>query len=97
MVNTDVKLNGRNKIKAINTWAVSVLWYGASIFKRTVKEIKELDRKTRNLLTMHKGLHPKSGADRLYLSRKDRGRGLMSCEHVNKSEENNLRWYLKQS
>ena len=46
---------------------------------------------------MHKGLHPKSDVDRLYLSRKDGGRGLMSCEHVIRSEENNLGWYLKHS
>ena len=91
------KLNGKNKIKAINTWAVAVLRYGAGILKWNVEEIKELDRKTRKLLTMHKGLHPKSDIDRLYLSRKDGGRGLMSCEDTIKSEENNLGWYLKHS
>ena len=91
------KLNGKNKIKAINTWAVAVLRYGAGILTWNVEELKELDRKTRKLLTMHKGLHPKSDVDRLYLSRKDGGRGLMSCEHVIRSEENNLGWYLKQS
>ena len=46
---------------------------------------------------MHNDLHPKSDVDRLYLSRKDGGRGLMSCEHGFKSEENNLGWYLKHS
>ena len=91
------KLNGKNKIKAINTWAVAVLRYGAGILTWNVEELKELDRKTRKLLTMHKGLHPKSDVDRLYLSRKDGGRGLMSCEHVIRSEENNLGWYLKHS
>ena len=51
----------------------------------------------RKLLTMHKGLHPKSDVDGFYLSRKDGGRGLLSCEAVIKSEENNLGWYLKHS
>ena len=46
---------------------------------------------------MHKGLHPKSDVDRLYLSRKDGGRGLLSCEEAMKSKENNLGWYLKHS
>ena len=46
---------------------------------------------------MHKGLDPKSDVDKLYLSRKDGGRGMMSCEHVTRSEENNLGWYLKHS
>ena len=91
------KLNGKNKIKAIKTWAVAVLRYGAGILTWNVEELKELDKKTRKLLTMHKGLHPKSDVDRLYLSRTDGGGGLMSCEHAIRSEENNLGWYLKHS
>ena len=84
------KLNGKNKVKGINTWAVAVLRYGAGILEWNVEEIKELERKTRKFLTMYKGLHPKSDVDRLYLSRKDGGRGLLSCEDVIKSEENYL-------
>ena len=60
-------------------------------------ELKELDWKTRKLLTMNKGLHPKSGVDRLYVSRKAGGRGLVSCESTVGSEENNIGWYLKNS
>ena len=44
---------------------------------------------------MHKGLHPKSNVDRLYISRKEAGRGLVSSEGTIRSEENNLVWYLK--
>jgi len=62
------KLNGRNKIKAINTWAVAVLRYGAGIIDRNVNEVKQIDRKSRKLFTMHKGLHPKSDVDRIYVS-----------------------------
>ena len=91
------KLNGKNKIKVINTRAVAVLRYGTGILKRNVEEIEALDRKARKLLTMHKGLHPKSDVDRRYLSRKDGGRGLLSCKDVIKSEENDLGWYLKPS
>ena len=57
-----------------------------------ISQTKELDRKTRNLLTMHKELHPKSDVDRLYVSLKEGGRGLVSCESTIKSEENNLGW-----
>ena len=35
------KLNGKNKIKAINTWAVAVLRYGAGIIKWTESELKD--------------------------------------------------------
>ena len=42
--------------------------------------MKQLDRRTRKLLTMHKGLHPKSNVDILYISRKEGGRGLLNVE-----------------
>ena len=41
---------------------------------------------------MHKGLHPKSDVNRLYVSREEGGRGLVSCESTIKSEKNNLGW-----
>ena len=46
---------------------------------------------------MHKGLHPKSDVDRLYIRRKEGGKGLMSCECTIRSVENNLGLYLKNS
>ena len=69
--------------------------YGAVVLERRFGELKELDRKTRKLFTMHKGLLPKSNVDRLYISRKEAGRGLVSSESTIRSEENNLGWYLK--
>ena len=52
------KLNGRNKIMALNTWAVSILRYGAGILKWNKNEPQEVDRKTRKFITMNKELHP---------------------------------------
>ena len=46
---------------------------------------------------MYKGLHPKSDVDRLYVSRKVGGRGLMSCESTIRNEKNNPGLYLKSS
>ena len=46
------KLNGRNKIMALNTWAVSILRYGAGILKWNKNELQEMDRKTRKFMTM---------------------------------------------
>ncbi|CAB4027853.1 Hypothetical predicted protein [Paramuricea clavata] len=40
------KLNGRNKIMAMNTWAVPLLRYGAGVLKWTKDEIAAMDRKT---------------------------------------------------
>ena len=68
------KLSGENVIKGINTWAISLLRYSAAFLDWTKEELQQLDRRTRKLLTMHKGLHPKSNVDRLYISRKEGGR-----------------------
>ena len=42
---------------------------GAGVLERRIDEPKELDRKTRKLLTMHKGLHPNSDVDGFYFSK----------------------------
>ena len=91
------KLNGKNKVIAINTWAVSVLRYEAGIIRWTKEELKTLDRMTRKVLTMNGAFYPKSDVDRLYVSREDGGRGLISCEECVRGEENRLGWYVRNS
>ena len=54
------KLNGRNIILAINTWAVAVIRYGAGIIDWNMGELKQVDRKTRKIMTMNGALHPKN-------------------------------------
>ena len=91
------KLHGRNKIKAINTWAISLLRYGAGIIEWTKEELQKMDRKTRKVMTINKEFHPKSDTARLYVSRKKGGRGLISCEQCVGTEVNSLRWYIEKS
>ena len=91
------KLNGKNKILAINTWSVALLRYGAGIINWKVDELKKMDRTTRKTLTMYGALHPKSDIDRLYLKRKHGGRGLISTETCVRSEENNFGLYVRES
>ena len=74
------KLNGRNIVKGINTWAIPVLGYLAPFLSWTKTELQSIDGKTRKLLTMHNGLHPRSDVDRLYVPRKDGGRELANAE-----------------
>ena len=73
---------GLTKIQALNAYAIPVVSYTGGIIDWTTNELKELDRKTRKLLTIHKALHPKAGVDRLYVSRKMGGRGLKKIKHV---------------
>ena len=53
------------RIKAINSWTVVIMRCGAAVLEWRLDEPKELDRKTRKLLTMQKGLHPNSDVDGL--------------------------------
>ena len=78
------RLNGRNKIIALNTLAVSLMRYGAGIVKWTRKD-----------LTLNKELHLRSDGDRLYVSRMEERRGLIECKMCVKLEENSLGWYVK--
>ena len=91
------KLNGRNKIMGINTWAIALLRYGSGILEWRKEELQNLDRKTRKLMTTYGALHPKSDVDRLYLPRKRGGRGLLGCERSVRTEANSLGWYVKKS
>ena len=76
----ETKLSRRNLIKGINTWAVSLVRYSGPFLKWIRDELKQMDQRTRKLMTWHKALHPRDNADRLYVSRKEGGRGLASIE-----------------
>ena len=52
------KLNGGNMLKAINTWAVSLMRYSAGIVEWTKADLDVTERKTRKFMTMYGMLHP---------------------------------------
>ena len=76
----ETKLSNRNLIKGINNWAVHFVRYSGPFLKWTRDELKQMDQRTRKLMTMHKALHPRDDVDRLYVSRKEGGRGLVSTK-----------------
>ena len=76
----ETKLTSRNLIKRINTWAVPLVRYSGPFLKWTTDELKQIVQRTRKLMTMHKVLHLRDNVDRLYVSRKEGGRGLVSIE-----------------
>ena len=75
-----IKLSSRNLIKGINTWAVPLVRYSGSFLEWTRDKLIQIDQRTRKLMTMHKALHPRDDVDRLYVSRKEGGRGLARIE-----------------
>ena len=56
--------SGKNTVRAIISWAVSVMRYGAGIINWTKGQLETLDRKTRKLLTVYGMFHPCSDVDR---------------------------------
>ena len=91
----ETKLSSRNLIKGINTWAVPLVRYSEPFLKWTREELKQKDQRTRKLMTMHKALHPRDDVDRLYVSRKEGGRGLSSVEDTADASIQRLEDYIE--
>ena len=91
----EIKFNSRNLIKGINTLAVPLGRYSGPFLEWTRDELKQMDQRTRQLMTMHKALHPRDDVDRLYVSRKEGGRGLASIEDGVDASIQRLKDYIK--
>jgi hypothetical protein len=74
------ELSAKNKIQATGSLAVPILRYSFGILNWQQEELQNLDLKTRKILTIHGQHHTKADVDRFYVSRKQRGRGLMQLE-----------------
>ena len=75
------ELSAYNKHLAHNTFALPVLTLTFGILDRTIREIENLDITTRKILNMTGNFDRNSDIDRLYLPRKNGGRGLKTLQH----------------
>ena len=91
----ETKLSGRNLIKGINTWAVPLVRYSGPFLKWTQEELKQMEQRTKKLMTMHKALHPRDDVDRLYVSRKQGGRGIARIEDTVDASIQRLEDYIE--
>ena len=91
----ETKLYSRNLVKGINTWAVPLVRYLGPFLKWTREELKQMDQKTRKLMTIHKALHPRDDVDRLYVSRRDEGRGFAIIEDSVDTSIQRLKNYIQ--
>ena len=76
------KLYGNNKATAHNTLAVPVITPTIGILQWTKKEICDIDIATRKILSYTGNLHKRADINRLYVPRKQGGRGLTSLEDI---------------
>jgi len=88
------ELSAKSKIQAIGSLAVPVLRYSFGIVNWHQEELQKLDRKTRKLLTIYGQHHQKADVDRLYVPRKQGGRGLMQLEAAHGIEITKLVEYM---
>jgi hypothetical protein len=75
------ELSAKNKMQAIGSLAVPIIRYSFGIINWHQEEIQKLDRKTRQILTIHGQHHPRADIDdRLYVPREEGERRLMQVE-----------------
>jgi hypothetical protein len=91
----NTELSEKNKIQAIVSMEVPVLRYSFGIINWHQEEVQKLDRKIRNMLTIHGQHHPRADIDHLYVPRKEGGRGLMQVEGAYIAETLNLVEYVE--
>ena len=90
-------LNSKNTIQAINTFAVPAISYGFQVLDWSITELEDIDRQTRNVLRKNHMLHNISDVDRLYVSRRNGGRGLLNITDLYKCQIITYSQYLHQS
>ena len=91
----ETELSSRNLIKGMNIWAVFRVSYLGPFLKWTRDELKQMDQRTRKLLTMHKALHPRDVVDRPYISRKEGRRELARIEDSVQASIQRLEDYIE--
>ena len=91
------KLNGGSLVRGVNRWTVSLLRCSAAFVSLRKSELQTIDKKTTKLFTIYEELHPKSDVDRLYIPRKEGGRGLISTEDCIKLAIRGLEVYVHRS
>ena len=88
------ELSSKNKMKALNMFAVPVIRYGFGILDWTQTELSKLDVATRKAMRAAGMHHPTADVDRVYVRRADGGRGLLNILNVWKSTIVSLATYL---
>jgi hypothetical protein len=91
------RLYAGNLVQGINAWAVGVVRYSAGILDWTKEELKGMDIRTRKVLAMNGVFHRHGSVGRLYMKRKEGGRGLISVEDCVRLEEKGLWEYVNGS
>ena len=66
----ETKLYHRNILKGINTWVIPLVSFSGPFLKWTREELKQMDQRTKKLMTIYKALHPRDDIDRLCVKKR---------------------------
>ena len=92
------KLNGGNLKNGLNAWAVGVVHYSVGIVDWTKKELLNIDRKTRKIMAMNGRMHTRSNVARLFLPRREGGRGFIGIEeYLDREKKKELHTCIQES
>ena len=89
------ELSAYNKHLAHNTFALPVLTPTFGILDWTIREVENLDITARKILNMTENLNRNSDIDRLYVPRRNGGRGLKNIKTLYESRIISISQYLK--
>ena len=91
------ELNELKRVGESNLWAASMLRYFLGCVQWTKTELIKLDRKTRRILFQNQCHNANASIERLYLPRKEGGRGLKNVEQAWEREVLSVAMYLIKS
>ena len=90
-------LSAKNKVMAMNTWAIAVFRYYMTVIWWPRSELKRIDGAARKVMTQENGHHRGAATERLYLRRDNGGRGVMNVTLIWEREQVSMIRYLQQS
>jgi hypothetical protein len=84
----------KNKMRAINTYAIPVLTFSFELVKWSPTDLENLQTKTRTLLTRYRFHHPPAAKERLTSPRQMGGRGMNDITPLHDKQVKLLQTYF---
>ena len=91
------KLSDHNKVTEYNSFVARIITTFVEVINWTTDDIKQINIKTRKILTIAENFHPNSDTDKLYAYKKSGGRGLHLIKFMFESRLVALRQHLTHS
>ncbi|KAL1448298.1 hypothetical protein WDU94_008925 [Cyamophila willieti] len=89
------ELYAKNKIQAINAWAIPLLTYTFGIINWSMTDLENLNRIVRTTMTKFRSHHPHSALERMYLPRSQGGRGLLDLKVLHAKQIKKMKTYFE--